>query len=323
MTVEYVGDSIVGGLHCHKLKCSLPPDVRAVPENHFFVWLARDRNLLAVRHEWHEPGWIATLPTGVKYVDDLREIRPGVWFPYRTTMLAFQKFSREGLSENRPLLQWRHDIDVESLETDPDVDGQLFTRLEVPAGTAVQVRDERGKHIGQYKQPQAGNIDPGHEKLITLRQEAQVHGRAPGLFQLKLGRWPRGSRIWSGRSGRLRVLRGDAADRKEEKGKQGAGCALHVFILSSRAGSRLVGRLATSRVCFCLRGQAPVGAMHVPGAGTPKLRLGLETGATCAAQAEGRDAFAATRDRSGLEGHRSTASGAAMSRKARAYRDSW
>ncbi len=175
MTVEYVGDELVNDLHCHKLKCLLPHEGRTVPETYFFVWLARDRNLIAVRHEWREPAWIATLPTGINFVDDLREIRLGVWFPYHTTMLAFQRFSREGLSENRPLLQWRHDIEVESLSLDPAIDESLFARVEVPEGTQVQVRDESGQFIGQFKQPEAGNIDLSPEKLIALRQEAQIN----------------------------------------------------------------------------------------------------------------------------------------------------
>ena len=179
MHVEYVGDEQVGGLHCHKLKCQLDapwknPEGRIVPSNYFFVWLARDRNLIAVRHEWREPGWCEKLPTGINFVDDLKEIRPGIWFPYHTVQLVFQKFGREGLCENRPLLQWRRDIRVQSLTPDPTVDGKLFAENEVPAGTVVSVEDEQGDSIGQFKQLKTGNIDVSPEQLLAMRKKAKV-----------------------------------------------------------------------------------------------------------------------------------------------------
>jgi hypothetical protein len=140
MSVEYVGDERAGGLHCHKIKCTLP-ERRQHGDNSFVIWLARDRNLIAVRHEWHEPARSEKLPTGINFVDDLREIRPGIWFPYRTTQFAFQSWGGQGLCENRPLLQWRRDMEVTSLTLDPVVDDKLFSEVEVPSGTTVQVRD--------------------------------------------------------------------------------------------------------------------------------------------------------------------------------------
>ncbi|HLN27723.1 MAG TPA: M56 family metallopeptidase [Gemmataceae bacterium] len=176
MTVEYVGDERAGDLHCHKLKCNLPHGMRSGPnyDNYFFLWLARDRNLIAVRHEWREPGWCEKMPTGISFVDDLREIRPGIWFPYRTVQLAFQKFGREGLCENRPLLQWRKDIEVNSLKLNPVVDDKSFGVIEVPAGTSVSVKGEHGAYFGQFKQPKTGNIDINPEQLLEMRQKAKV-----------------------------------------------------------------------------------------------------------------------------------------------------
>jgi thiol-disulfide isomerase/thioredoxin len=176
MTVAYVGDERVGGLHCHKLKCSLPEARRKGPnfDNYFFLWLARDRNLIAVRHEWWEPGWCEKLPSGMNFVDDLRETRPGLWFPHRTLQLAFQKFGREGLCENRPLLQWRRDIEVKSLILNPVADDKLSSEIEVPAGTSVSVQDERGVFLGQFKQRETGNLDLSPEQLLEMRQKAKV-----------------------------------------------------------------------------------------------------------------------------------------------------
>jgi thiol-disulfide isomerase/thioredoxin len=173
MTVEYVGDEQAGGLHCHKIKCTLP-EKRRRGDNSFLVWLARDRNLIAVRHEWHEPARSDKLPTGINFVDDLREIGPGIWFPYRTVQFAFQSWGGLGLCENRPLLQWRRDIEVTSLKRNPMVDEKLFNEVEVPTGTTIQVRDEEGTYLGQVSHSKTGNINVGPEALLELRVKARV-----------------------------------------------------------------------------------------------------------------------------------------------------
>jgi thiol-disulfide isomerase/thioredoxin len=174
MKVEYVGDEQVGALHCHKLKCELPHAGRTIANDYFFVWLARDRNLLAVRHEWREPGWNETLPTGVNYADDLRQIRPGVWCPYRNVALAFQKFSATGLSGNDIVLQWRRDFTVNRLTLDGPFDDAPFASIDVPQGTTVGVRDEEGQFLGRFTQSQTGNIDIAPDKLLAMRLEAKV-----------------------------------------------------------------------------------------------------------------------------------------------------
>ena len=53
------------------------------------LWLARDRNLLPVRHEWHELRVSKTVPTGVFRVSELREIRPALWFPFKARDVAW------------------------------------------------------------------------------------------------------------------------------------------------------------------------------------------------------------------------------------------
>jgi hypothetical protein len=175
MTVEYVGDDQAGGLHCHKLKCLLVNDRQRGPsfDNFFLLWLARDRNLIAVRHQWHGLAWCEKLPTGIDYVEDLREIRPGMWFPYRSVQFAFQHWGGRGLCENRMLLQWRRDIDVTSLNLDPVVDQKLFAEVDVPAGTNIQVMDEEGELVGQFQQLKSGNVDVAPDRLAQMREQAK------------------------------------------------------------------------------------------------------------------------------------------------------
>ncbi|MDB5388401.1 MAG: hypothetical protein JWM11_4047, partial [Planctomycetaceae bacterium] len=164
LTVEYVCDEIVGELHCHKLKC------RTVGDSYSLLWLARDRNLLAVRRENHAPDWTKSLPTGLSYVDDLRELRPGVWFPYDATIIAFQKMGRDGLQQNRLTLQWRYDITVKELHSEFEVKDLLF-RLDAPAGTRVGVIDEQGEFLGQFEKSKTGTLEISPEVLLELRQK--------------------------------------------------------------------------------------------------------------------------------------------------------
>ena len=166
MEVEYVGDEQIDELVCHKLKCRLQT-------SSITLWLARDRNLIPIRHEWHEPRWNAMLPTGVSFVEDFREIQPGIWCPYRITNLAFQKHSRDGLVVNQIVLQWRHDVTVERVTLAPNVDDRLFSELTIPADTKVQVQDEQGKYIGDYSQPETGRLGVSLDQLQELREKAK------------------------------------------------------------------------------------------------------------------------------------------------------
>lgn len=175
MTVEYVGDERIDGLHCYKLKCSAPREGSTTPAYSYFFWLARDRNLLLLRHELHEPDWSEKLPTSISFVEDLREIRPGQWFPFRATHLLQQKTSADGLIANHPLLQERSDMALDRVTLDPAADDRLFDSVEVPAGTLVCVQDEYGERIGQFKQPQTGNLELSLDKLRAMQHAAEVN----------------------------------------------------------------------------------------------------------------------------------------------------
>jgi len=174
LAVEYVGDERAGGLYCYKLKCteSNPSVKDAKMQGGWYLWLARDRNLIPVRLEWFEPGWSLKLPSGIHYVEDMREIRLGLWFPYRTVRLSFQRWVR-GLCENRILLQWRREINVTSLKLDPVIDERLFTSLDVPASAEVSVWDEEGNFLAKYNQAQPGNLDVAPDRIAQMREQAK------------------------------------------------------------------------------------------------------------------------------------------------------
>jgi hypothetical protein len=164
-TMAYEGDERVGDLYCHKIK-----------RGSSYLWLARDRNLLPVRQEWHLSDPRVKLPYSVDYVNELREVRLGLWFPERTTHMSFEE---SYLFENRPRVSWRRDMRVEELTVEPKVDDKLFTMIEIPAGASVSVRDENNESLGDYQQKKAGNIEISPEELDKMRRHADSNESEP------------------------------------------------------------------------------------------------------------------------------------------------
>lgn len=166
LTVEYVGDDKIDGLLCHRLKCT------TTGNHYYFLWLARDRGMLPIRREWHGGGWSDTLPGSCAYVDEIREVAPGVWFPYRSRHLAFQNFSRDGLVQGQLAVQWRYDREIMSVDWPISREDTSY-QVEVPEGTAVGVRDEEGQNLGWFKQTASGVIKLSDEDLLKLRKNAK------------------------------------------------------------------------------------------------------------------------------------------------------
>lgn len=68
--------------------------------------------------------------------DDFREIAPGLWYPFRVTIMAFEP---RAVAQGRLLVNWRHDYTFESVTVAPKVDDALFHDVLVPQGTKVEV----------------------------------------------------------------------------------------------------------------------------------------------------------------------------------------
>jgi Zn-dependent protease with chaperone function len=162
--LEYVGDERIDGLYCYKLKRSAG--------NYFcYIWLARDRNMLPLRREEHRPELNAQLPDHLDYAGDLREIRPGLWVPYRATALHFIG-EDIGLCENRLVVSYRREVAVEKFNADPKCDDKLFTQIDCPKGASISVKDERDAYLGKFDQPANGNIDIAPDELASMRERA-------------------------------------------------------------------------------------------------------------------------------------------------------
>jgi hypothetical protein len=173
-----VDDERVGDLNCHKLKLvrsNLSDREIPLTSGSFdYLWLARDRNLLPVRFEQHFPKVHEIFPREATYVEDLREIRSGVWYPHRTTTLRFREYGDlSGLCENRLIVNTRICEDVKKLTVNLTAGAKLFSQIEAPKGTVIWVYDERNKELGEHKLSADGNIDLSPEELSELKQEAK------------------------------------------------------------------------------------------------------------------------------------------------------
>ena len=166
IAVEYVGNERIGDLHCHKLRCAVIVGDRE--SSYFYLWLARDRNLVMVRREGWSRFGNPSLPTLIGWVDTLFEFQPGMWCPLNATSLAFEP---DELQAGRLALNWRKRAVIDPPMPDPDADEQSFAELQVPAGIPVQVQDSDGEYLGQFTQETAGNLDVSDEQLLQLRLE--------------------------------------------------------------------------------------------------------------------------------------------------------
>ncbi len=175
MRVEYIGDELVGGLRCHKLRCTCLVEGRDESRhNYFHLWLARDRNLIPVRHEWREPAVGVNLPTSIGWIEDLAELQHGTWFPSKSITLAHD---RDELRGGRIAINYRIDCTIDRPALIAVADEKLFAGVIVPAKTSVSVRDADGQYLGRFSQEKEDNLAIGTERLLALRLESNVRKR--------------------------------------------------------------------------------------------------------------------------------------------------
>lgn len=142
--VAYLGPDRHSSLECEKLQIRFDFGERG-PNSGFFLWLAKDRNYLPVYEESYDFSREARLPQAIAYVDDLREISPGVWFPYHSVLRRF------AFKDSRILINWAYEqhVTTASLASAPP-DG-LF-EVNVPAGVSVNIFTGKHRPLGKVIQ---------------------------------------------------------------------------------------------------------------------------------------------------------------------------
>ena len=171
LKIEYIHDEQIDDLICHKLECRLMSQNNFASDRYFHLWLARDRNLIPIRHESHNANLHLTLPTSVSFAEDLREIRPGVWFPFRASNLSFQNPSGDELGFGCIAVKWKNETTVERVALEPVTNDELFSEVVIEKGVFVYAYGENGHGLGHYSQPETGKLDIAAETLQSLRDE--------------------------------------------------------------------------------------------------------------------------------------------------------
>jgi peroxiredoxin len=151
---RYCGTSEVAGHPCLTIRGNFTG--RAYDTHTAFVLdLATDRNDIPIRlTTFVDASGVRPLPTSISRCDDLREIAPGLWYPFRITDLRFENGMRQ--AQGWFILNSRTDITIDSVTPAPKMDDTVFRNVIAPAGSTVRVLDEEGQDVGQFEQSQDG-----------------------------------------------------------------------------------------------------------------------------------------------------------------------
>ena len=169
---RYCGEEVLDGHPCVKIRGDVLIGEGDRPHNSMAFWLATDRNYLPIKMEQHGGNFgFQSTPTGIYRSDDLREIARGVWYPFRSTLLAFNMWD---IAKRRLTLSWRREYEVKSATLSPRRDEALFREVVVPAGTKVQVVAEDGNFLGQFEQGKEGVPEIAPARYLAMLAEAKV-----------------------------------------------------------------------------------------------------------------------------------------------------
>lgn len=170
---RYCGEEKVDGHPCIRLRGDIMTGKEDRPQNSIVLFLAVDRNLIPIRMErYGGNSGSSTIPTGVSRCEDLREIAPGTWYPFRVVEIAFDSWIP--MAQGRILLNWRREYRIESVVLAPRVDDDVFRGAPVPEGTKVHVLDEEGKPLGEIEQLQEGASSITPERYEELKKQARA-----------------------------------------------------------------------------------------------------------------------------------------------------
>jgi hypothetical protein len=148
LKVTYEGEEQLDGLKCHKVFVDVLLKSGEAHDGRRF-WLAENRNYLPVKELAYTYRFSKDIPVGEATVKELREIKPGVWFPFKVEVTAFNKFN---VQQGGPReVQWRQRHTVERVSLDPKYEREFFAKVDFPVGTAVY-EVEKGKIIRSWRQ---------------------------------------------------------------------------------------------------------------------------------------------------------------------------
>lgn len=143
---SHVGTQVVDGLLCDKVQTDYFLRLKPIsPIGRDILWLATDRNHLPVRLDHYTLNISSLEPVSETRMTDLREIAPGVWFPFG---LSETKYDSPALATaDRRQIAWTRETKIEAVGIAPKHETEFFQAIVFPEGTKISERSADGKLI--------------------------------------------------------------------------------------------------------------------------------------------------------------------------------
>ena len=174
ITPSYDGDDVIDGLRCHRLKVFYNEDRWKDDQGPAvrFLWVAPERNYLPIRSESHARGTRRPggSPLRLGRAEDLREISPGVWFPFR--VIRDNNMPRIDPEIGKRKVANREVLTFQKAELDPHYDISLFRDIPFPDGAFVY-EIENDKIVRKYVK--------GGQNVIRPKSNFALYVFAAGL----------------------------------------------------------------------------------------------------------------------------------------------
>lgn len=139
--VQIRGTEKVQDLECTLVRIETV-DSTGKPRSRRDLWLAQKRNLIPIRSLSFAYRESTELPSSESLVETWHKVRPDVWYPRKAYTERYNSIilKRKGKQQS----SWRKDYNVETVELDPQLPEDIFTKLDFETGTRVNVfQDDR------------------------------------------------------------------------------------------------------------------------------------------------------------------------------------
>lgn len=167
MRISYLGTADHAGLKCHKVLIDKVNMKSGEVHDSEEFWLAEGRNYLPVKLLACTHRFSKSVPIGEGVAGDLREIKPGVWFPHDIEFVAYDgmQLQQSGIRK----VQWKERLLVERAALDPKYEREFFSTVNFPDGTAVY-HLEHGKVTKSWRQgaPDTPGVPPHRSWRLWL-----------------------------------------------------------------------------------------------------------------------------------------------------------
>lgn len=129
------GREMIDGMLCDKVTVERIKNEKGEVGGQRVLWLDIERNMLPIRVHAFNFTYSKDQPTHECHLEDLRELEPGVWFPFKATVSGYDDVSL--LEQKKSVLLWTREYVVKSASLKPDYETEFFSDVIFPEGTQV------------------------------------------------------------------------------------------------------------------------------------------------------------------------------------------